>query len=81
MPRQPVWPHWSFVAFKQAAPSSAWRTRQCRFCNAVLPDWRPTLTPANLEPATPVVSVHFNGTVYRIKVKPGANGFAQVREF
>mmetsp|Transcript_34660 Transcript_34660/g.87720 ORF Transcript_34660/g.87720 Transcript_34660/m.87720 type:complete len:397 (-) Transcript_34660:2151-3341(-) len=53
--------------------------RYCRFCNSTLPDWKPILTPANLTPSVPVVSVHYNGVCYRLRVKPGAEGFEQFR--
>lgn len=47
----------------------------CRFCEAVYPSWKESLTPANLKPAIPVVSVHYNGVCYRLRVKPGPDGF------
>lgn len=48
----------------------------CRFCQAPYPDWKATLTPANLNPAIPVVSVQYNGATYRLRVKPGPKGLA-----
>ncbi|GAX85082.1 hypothetical protein CEUSTIGMA_g12502.t1 [Chlamydomonas eustigma] len=49
---------------------------RCRFCQAVYPSWKDSLTPAHLKPAIPVVSVHYNGICYRLRVKPGPEGFA-----
>ncbi|KAL6763226.1 hypothetical protein V8C86DRAFT_2496893 [Haematococcus lacustris] len=51
----------------------------CRFCHQTLPDWRPILTPAHIKPSTPVVSVHYNGVCYRLRVRPGADGFEHFR--
>jgi len=48
----------------------------CRFCHAAYPSWKDSLTPAHLKPAVPVVSVHYNGICYRLRVKPGPEGFA-----
>lgn len=48
----------------------------CRFCGAVYPSWKESLTPAHLQPAIPVVSVHYNGICYRLRVQPGPEGFA-----
>ncbi|KAL6746664.1 hypothetical protein V8C86DRAFT_1761746, partial [Haematococcus lacustris] len=46
----------------------------CRFCHAVLPDWRPSLTPAGLRPASPIMSIHHNGETHLVKVSPGPEG-------
>mmetsp|Transcript_65251 Transcript_65251/g.143019 ORF Transcript_65251/g.143019 Transcript_65251/m.143019 type:complete len:289 (-) Transcript_65251:435-1301(-) len=47
----------------------------CRFCGKEYPSWKDSLTPQNLQPATPVVSVHYNGVCHKIRVKPGPDGF------
>lgn len=54
--------------------------KTCRFCAKRLPDWRPILTPDHLKPATPVVSVHYNGVCYRLRVKPGPEGYDLFRK-
>ncbi|KAF8073095.1 hypothetical protein HT031_000756 [Scenedesmus sp. PABB004] len=47
---------------------------RCRFCHAVLPDWRPALTPQQLKPAASVMSVRYRGVTYRITYTPGPDG-------
>jgi hypothetical protein len=32
---------------------------RCRFCSQVLPDWRATLTPAELQPQPSIMSVRY----------------------
>ena len=80
--------------------STAAEETKCRFCQAIYPSWKESLTPPNLKPAVPVVSVsnwslviaddasqisddigalsqvHYNGICYRLRVKPGPEGFA-----
>jgi hypothetical protein len=53
--------------------------KKCRFCEQLLPDWRPVLTPAHLNPASPIVSIHYGGRCYRLRVKPGTSGYMQFR--
>ncbi|CAL5223859.1 g6446 [Coccomyxa viridis] len=50
----------------------------CRFCSAVLPDWKPVLTPPleDAAAACPTMSVTFNGQVHHVRVKGGPNGYA-----
>ena len=38
-------------------PHSRREERECRFCHQQLPDWRPALTPQDLQPASSVMSV------------------------
>lgn len=47
---------------------------RCRFCDQVLPDWRPNITPEHLRPAVPVMSIHFNNNTYWLEVHPGPDG-------
>jgi hypothetical protein len=47
---------------------------RCRFCNNVLPDWRPTLTPPALKPTSSVMSVRYRGVTHRITYTPGPDG-------
>lgn len=48
--------------------------KSCRFCSHQLPDWRPILTPKNLAPAVPVLSIYYNGACHKLKVKVGPEG-------
>lgn len=47
---------------------------RCRFCNEVLPDWRPALTPTTLHPKPSVMSVRYRGVTHRIQYTPGPDG-------
>lgn len=46
----------------------------CRFCNEMLPDWKPALTPKGVEPVSSVMSVRYKGVTYRITYTPGPDG-------
>eukprot|EP00198_Chlamydomonas_reinhardtii_P004308 XP_001693644.1 predicted protein [Chlamydomonas reinhardtii] len=48
--------------------------KTCRFCQDTLPDWKQVLTPAALPPAIPVLSIYYNNTCCRMKVRPGPDG-------
>jgi hypothetical protein len=48
--------------------------RKCRFCGHQYPDWRSILTPAEINPITPVMAVSVHGQVHKIKVHPGPDG-------
>lgn len=58
---------------------SAGRTEEtrCRFCNNVLPDWRESITPPDVRPAVPVMSIHFHNTTYWLEVRPGPEGLSK----
>lgn len=45
--------------------------RSCRFCHQVLPDWKPALTPQDLQPASSVMSVKYRGVTHYITYTPG----------
>ncbi|KAI8462876.1 MAG: hypothetical protein J3K34DRAFT_164013 [Monoraphidium minutum] len=47
---------------------------RCRFCDRVLPDWRPALTPLELQPKPSVMSVRYRGVTHRIQYTPGPDG-------
>lgn len=51
--------------------------KKCRFCSETLPDWQANLTPPGLSPAEPVMSVHFAGKAYLVRVSPGEDGRKQ----
>lgn len=53
---------------------------RCRFCNNVLPDWRPTLTPSSLKPTSSVMSVRYRGVTHRITYTPGPDGLQHFLE-
>lgn len=53
---------------------------RCRFCHAVLPDWRPALTPTQLKPTASVMSVRYRGVTYRITYTPGPDGLQHFLE-
>jgi hypothetical protein len=42
--------------------------RKCRFCSQEFPDWKPSLTPVNLTPVNPNISVYYGNNVYTIKL-------------
>jgi hypothetical protein len=52
----------------------------CRFCNNVLPDWRPALTPTSLQPTSSVMSVRYRGVTHRITYTPGPDGLQHFLE-
>jgi len=51
----------------------------CRFCGDKLPDWRPALTPGEVDSSLSgaVMAVKLNGMEHRITVTPGADGRKQ----
>jgi len=53
---------------------------RCRFCNNVLPDWRPALTPSALRPTSSVMSVRYRGVTHRITYTPGPDGLQHFLE-
>jgi hypothetical protein len=58
-----------------ADASSAFREeKHCRFCNTVLPDWRPAMTPDGRKPVTPFMRVSYGGKSYKVRVGPGPEG-------
>ncbi|PNH08209.1 hypothetical protein TSOC_005295 [Tetrabaena socialis] len=48
--------------------------KSCRFCAQSLPDWRGVLTPRALPTAVPVLSIYYNNTCCRMRVRPGPDG-------
>ena len=62
----------------QKKPNS--EERRCRFCESVLPDWRPALTPPTLRPASSVMSVRYRGVTHRITYTPSPDGLQQFLE-
>lgn len=53
---------------------------RCRFCDNVLPDWRPALTPTTLKPVASVMSVRYRGVTHRITYTPGPDGLQHFLE-
>lgn len=57
--------------------------RSCRFCFQTLPDWREHLIPEDLNKQEianlPYMAVVYNGTVHKIRVRPGPEGQAEFK--
>ncbi|KAL6763364.1 hypothetical protein V8C86DRAFT_350291 [Haematococcus lacustris] len=66
--------HTSCLARWQLQSAGRSEEQACRFCHSTLPDWRPSLTPPGLRPASPVMSIHHNGETHLVKVSPGPEG-------
>ncbi|KXZ44714.1 hypothetical protein GPECTOR_63g40 [Gonium pectorale] len=52
----------------------------CRFCNAMLPDWKAQLAPVPQAPVEPVMVVSLGGKAVKMRVKPGPEGMAMFRQ-
>ena len=42
--------------------------KQCRFCKQALPSWKEVFPLQGLDSGSPIMSVHFNGNTYWLKV-------------
>eukprot|EP00798_Chlamydomonas_sp_ICE-L_P007374 gene7374-498_t len=52
----------------------------CRFCSQELPDWRKELLKSYLNRDYAIISVNHKGTRYRLKVRPGEQGYIQFQQ-
>ncbi|GFR52202.1 hypothetical protein Agub_g14741, partial [Astrephomene gubernaculifera] len=66
--------HRKCVARWQLYSAGKQEEKSCRFCKGTLPDWKEVLTPSALPPAIPVLSIYYNNTCCRMKVRPGPDG-------
>ena len=68
--------HAKCIARWQLQRAGSEEEHSCRFCERTLPDWRPLLTPAEVEKVSEVVvmAVTLNDQVHRITVRPGPEG-------
>ncbi|GLC43026.1 hypothetical protein PLESTM_001414700 [Pleodorina starrii] len=72
--RCPTRVHRRCVARWQLYSAGRREEKSCRFCQDTLPDWKEVLTPRSLPPAVPVLSIYYNNTCCRMKVRPGPDG-------
>mmetsp|Transcript_32553 Transcript_32553/g.71854 ORF Transcript_32553/g.71854 Transcript_32553/m.71854 type:complete len:403 (+) Transcript_32553:258-1466(+) len=72
--RCPTKLHRACIARWQLYSAGKSEEKTCRFCKDSLPDWKPVLTPTNLPAAIPTLSMYYNGTCVRMRVRPGKDG-------
>ncbi|GIL62530.1 hypothetical protein Vafri_16743 [Volvox africanus] len=72
--RCPTRVHRRCVARWQLYSAGKREEKSCRFCQGTLPDWKEVLTPRALPPAVPILSIYYNNTCCRMKVRPGPDG-------